>query len=286
MLYPRRSASNRPPPRYPRTVRHPRGTRPATGVRRRRSGPIPKVPPSVLTTRAAGRKLIPASRRGPFVPGIPTPKGKAAMPKKATKAQIRSNCENAKNPPPPSSPPSIQPSTTSKTRTTKHTQSLRTAVKSVSYNAVPIPPPAAPPRSQGEAWRPASVAPASKRPAASPGPTNHQSPRSRPASRQPPASASKRQNRTTKQTQSRRTHLHYQLADPRSPSTRSVDLGFEIRGFSHPRNHESSANPPRPHSPPACRQAPTPSQTAKIELPNEPISPNLIEISVLVSAHP
>ena len=111
--------------------------------------------------------------------------------------------------------PSNQPSATSKPRTTKQTQPLRTAVKSISYNAVPLPPPAAPPRFQGEAWRPASVARASKRPAASPGPANHQSPRSRPACRQPP--------------------------------TR-----------------------PQP-------------QNAKIELPNRPISPNPIEISVLVS---
>ncbi len=176
------------------------------------------------------------------------------MTRKATKAQIRANCENAKK----SADPQLttkQPAQRNRQdKTTKHTQSFRTAVKSVSYNAVPAPPPAAPPRSQGEAWRPASVAPASKRPAASPGPTNHQSPRSRPACRQPPTQPQlqNRQNRTTKQTQSRRTHLNHQLAGPRSPSTRSVDLGFEIRGFSHPRNHESSVNPPRLQ---ACRVA-------------------------------
>ena len=98
--------------------------------------------------------------------------------------------------------PSNQPSATSKPRTTKQTQPLRTAVKSVSYNAVPLPPPAAPPRSKGAACRPASVARASKRPAASPGPANHES-RPLPPGLPPspnPAPAPKRQNRTTKQT--------------------------------------------------------------------------------------
>ena len=85
------------------------------------------------------------------------------------------------------------------------------------------------------------------------------------------------ENQTTKQTQSRRTHLNHQLAGPRSPSTRSVDLGFEIRGFSHPRNHESSANPPRPHSPPATPHRPSPkephpSKSAKPVCQTDPIS--------------
>ena len=39
-------------------------------------------------------------------------------------------------------------------------------------------------------------------------------------------------------------HLNQQLAGPQSPQTRSVDLGFEIRGFSCPRHRRS---PKKPH---------------------------------------
>ena len=108
-------------------------------------------------------------------------------------------------------PPSNRPSATSKTKTTKQTQSLRTAVKSISYNAVPLPPPAGSPRSQGAAWRPASVARASKRSAAfpTPGTMNPLRILRAPIHPPPPATASPPKNptqpnppnRCTKQTQ-------------------------------------------------------------------------------------
>ena len=274
MFYPRRSAPNRPPPRYPRTVRHPRGTRPATGVRRRRSGRIPKVPPSVLTTRAAGRKLIPASRRGPFVPGIPTPKGKAAMPKKATKAQIRSNCENAEK--------SAAPQLTTKHPAQRNRRDKNYQTDPISPNSSQIsilqrgPDPAPsrvseiPGRGMASGFRTAGL----EETRGFSRPSKPSIPPLPPGLPPTPSLSLKAPKSNYQTDQSRRTHLNHQLAGPRSPSTRSVDLGFEIRGFSHPRNHESSVNPPRPPSPPACRQVPTPSQTAKIELPNRPISAN------------
>ena len=47
-------------------------------------------------------------------------------------------------------------------------------------------------------------------------------------------------------------HLNQQLAGPQSPQTRSVDLGFEIRGFSCPRHRRS---PKKPHATNFTKQA-------------------------------
>ncbi len=94
-----------------------------------------------------------------------------------------------------------------------------------------------------------------------------------PASKRP--SPTRKKNQTTPI--SPNPFPNQQLASPGSPKTRSANLGFEIRGFSHPSeplipSPQQTTNPPRPPTLPACRQVPTPSQTAKIELPNRPNS--------------
>ena len=70
-------------------------------------------------------------------------------------------------------------------------------------------------------------------------------------------------------------HLNHQLTGPRSPQTRSANLGFEIRGSSCPSepgipSPQQTIHPPAPiHAGPAAKARP-PSQTAKIERPNKP----------------
>ncbi len=88
--------------------------------------------------------------------------------------------------------------------------------------------------------------------------------------------ASKRPSATRKTTIPNRPNLseprlNHQLASPGSPKTRSANLGFEIRGFSRPRNHESSARPSTPGLPPSPNSHPKP---PKSNCQTDPISLN------------
>ena len=101
-------------------------------------------------------------------------------------------------------------------------------------------------------------------------------PASRPSSPPYTRPASKRPSATRKTTIPNRPTLsepplNHQLATPGSPKTRSANLGFEIRGFSHPRNHESSAPPSTPGLPPSPNPHPKPPRS---NYQTDPISPN------------
>ncbi len=77
--------------------------------------------------------------------------------------------------------------------------------------------------------------------------------------------------------------LNQQLASQGSPKTRSANLGFEIRGFFHPRDHESSAPPSAPGLPPSPNPQPKPPES---NYQTDPTSPNPIRISTLPSILP
>ena len=66
--------------------------------------------------------------------------------------------------------------------------------------------------------------------------------------------------------------LNQQLVGPGSPQTRSVDLGFEIRGFSCPLHRLSPKNPTQPNSPNRCTKRTQFPPPATVQSPPPPVA--------------